>query len=42
MAAANDQELPILGIGEQQQDTHDSSLLEELYNIVVETDKEVY
>ena len=41
VAAANDQELPILGIGEEQQDTHDSSLLEELYNLVVEADKEV-
>ena len=27
VAAANDQELPMLGITEEQQDTHDSSLL---------------
>ena len=27
VVAANDQELPSLGIGEEQQDTHDSSLL---------------
>ena len=46
VAAANDQELPILGIGEEQQDTHDFSLLEELYDLVAKPikmgrDKEV-
>ena len=41
VAAADDQELTILGVGEDQQDTHMILVCWKNYNLVVEADKEV-